>query len=61
MNNPSRYLVHDGDVVELDVDSFENINKFHLFLFNDWWVFITLFETLYEILFFVLQLKIRIL
>jgi len=35
VNDPSRYLVHDGDVVELDVDSFESINKFHLFLFND--------------------------
>lgn len=32
---PSRFLVHDGDVAELDMDSFKQIRKVHLFLFND--------------------------
>nr|CAB3243998.1 exocyst complex component 8-like [Phallusia mammillata] len=32
---PGRYLVHDGDVVELDTDSFNPIGKIHMFLFND--------------------------
>ena len=33
---PGRYLVHDGDLVELDLDSFSQMEKVHLFLFNDW-------------------------
>ncbi|CAK8671790.1 unnamed protein product [Clavelina lepadiformis] len=32
---PERFLVHDGDVVELDTDSFSPMGKIHLFLFND--------------------------
>ncbi|XP_078486547.1 exocyst complex component 8-like isoform X1 [Ciona intestinalis] len=32
---PGRHLVHDGDVSELDTDSFNQISKIHLFLFND--------------------------
>ena len=33
---PGRYLVHDGDLVELDLETFGQIDKVHLFLFNDW-------------------------
>lgn len=31
----NRYLVYDGNVVELDMDNFQSIEKIHLFLFND--------------------------
>lgn len=35
VEDSKRYLVHDGDVVELDMDSFKSLGKIHLFLFND--------------------------
>jgi len=48
VNDPSRYLVHDGDAVELDMDSFQNINKFHLFLFNDCLMLTTPIQSTYQ-------------
>uniref|UniRef100_H2Z9L4 Exocyst complex component 8 n=1 Tax=Ciona savignyi TaxID=51511 RepID=H2Z9L4_CIOSA len=35
IDGADRYLVHDGDVSELDTDTFNQISKIHLFLFND--------------------------
>lgn len=32
---PGRHLIYDGDVVELDPESFTTIGKLHIFLLND--------------------------
>ena len=32
---PGRQLIHNGDLVELDIESFAQIQRVHMFLLND--------------------------
>ena len=32
---PGRFLIHDGDLIEIDAESFTQIHKVHAFLLND--------------------------